>query len=190
MNTKKFFKRFAVLASTAVFSLSTIQSAYAAPGNLATAPLFLSTIVEPNVFFTLDDSGSMDWDLVVEDTTANTGNPVVGSLPTDDAGNRIAYLESTWTQLYSSSKEVLRPSDAGNAAWDKYWVFRNFNGNKLYYNPSTVYTPWPGSQAGGSPMYLDADPTNALKDPNDPAGDSVDLTVAQTTFAPYWRTAT
>ena len=49
MFTNKLIKGFAIFVSSTIFSLSTIQSAYAAPGNLATAPLFLSTIVEPNV---------------------------------------------------------------------------------------------------------------------------------------------
>ena len=57
MFTKKLINGLAVIVSTSVFSMSTIQSAFAAPGPLATAPLFLSNIVEPNVFLTLDDSG-------------------------------------------------------------------------------------------------------------------------------------
>jgi hypothetical protein len=54
----------ATLAQTLMAAAITVlpqQGAIAAPGNLPAAPLFLSTIVEPNVFFTLDDSGSMDW---------------------------------------------------------------------------------------------------------------------------------
>jgi hypothetical protein len=38
MNIKKIFKGLTIITSTAVFSLLSIQSAYAAPGNLATAP--------------------------------------------------------------------------------------------------------------------------------------------------------
>ena len=61
MFMQKPLKGFTYFALSAFLGLSTFQSAYAAPGTLARAPLFLSTIVEPNVFFTLDDSGSMDW---------------------------------------------------------------------------------------------------------------------------------
>ena len=174
MFTKNLFKGFAIFVSSTIFSMSTMQSAYAAPGNLATAPLFLSSIVEPNVFFTLDDSGSMDYELVVEDVTA--GIPTANGLPTDDNNDRIGYLHPTWSQLYKA-RSILAPSDEGNALWDKYWVFRNHNGNKIYYNPGTIYTPWPGSRADGSPMYTDADPTNAPKDPNSPSGQTTNLTV-------------
>ena len=44
------------------------STAFAAPGNLAQQPLFLGTTVQPNIFFGLDDSGSMDWE-----TTLNAG---------------------------------------------------------------------------------------------------------------------
>ena len=60
MASNKFSKTLAVITASTVLSLATAQSAHAAPGALATAPLFLSTIVEPNVYFTVDDSGSMD----------------------------------------------------------------------------------------------------------------------------------
>ena len=52
---------FAQTLVAAAITVMPLHSAQAAPGNLPAAPLFLSTIVEPNVFFTLDDSGSMDW---------------------------------------------------------------------------------------------------------------------------------
>jgi len=37
----------------------------AAPLNLANSPLFLATSVEPNITFVNDDSGSMDWGIMV-----------------------------------------------------------------------------------------------------------------------------
>lgn len=160
--------------SAAILSVIPLHHAQSAPGTLPTAPLFLSTIVEPNVFFTLDDSGSMDYELVVEDTTA--GIPTSNGLPTDDNGDRIGYLHPSWSQLYSA-RSTLPPSNGTLASWDKYWVLRNFNGNKLYYNPGITYTPWSGSKADGTAMYSNADETNALDDPDNPAGQSVDLTV-------------
>lgn len=53
----------------------------AAPGNLADSPLFVSTAVQPNIFFLVDDSGSMDWEvlktngaLIAHGTGSNSGN--------------------------------------------------------------------------------------------------------------------
>lgn len=41
-------------------------SALAAPLNLSNTPLSASTAVNPNVFFQLDDSGSMDWEIMTQ----------------------------------------------------------------------------------------------------------------------------
>ena len=70
MITKNIRKKAITIASAVLLTIGSSQSAYAAPGTLATAPLFLSTLVEPNVFFTLDDSGSMGWNLMVQEGTA------------------------------------------------------------------------------------------------------------------------
>jgi len=177
MFTKKLIKGLAVIVSTSVFSMSTIQSAFAAPGTLAVAPLFLSNSVDPNVFFTLDDSGSMDYELVVEDTSANTGYPVDNGLPTNklNNGSRIGYLHPTWNQLYGG-RAILPPSDGQQTDWDRYWVFRNHNGNRLYYNPDVTYTPWAGSNPDGTPMYDNAVFENAPKDP-DNSSQTVNLNI-------------
>ena len=50
----------------ALFVAMPLQQAQSAPGNLPSAPLFLSTIVEPNIFLTLDNSGSMGWETLVQ----------------------------------------------------------------------------------------------------------------------------
>ena len=173
MFTKKLLKGLATIVSTTIFSMSTIQSAYAAPGNLATAPLFLSTIVEPNVFFTIDDSGSMDWGPMVANGTA--GLATTGGLPIIDNEDR-AYYAHSFSRLYNGSRYVLPPADGTRADWDLGWVVRNHNANLNYYNPNVVYTPWPGTNADGTPMFTDADPEAALKDPFNTGGESVDLT--------------
>ncbi len=49
------------LLVAALFVIMPLQQARSAPGTLPAAPLFLSTIIEPNIFFSLDDSGSMAW---------------------------------------------------------------------------------------------------------------------------------
>ena len=198
MFTKKLFKGFAIFVSSTIFSMSTIQSAYAAPGNLATAPLFLSSIVEPNIFLTLDDSGSMNWGPMVENGTA--GIATAGGLPII-YNNERAYYAPTLSRLYTGrgylppwgvqAADVVvngTPStpkgisdlpfeiDLLIAEWDRSWVVRNHDGNRNYYNPSNTYIPWAGSNSDGSPMFTDADPTRALKDPTKPGGEWVDLT--------------
>ncbi|MCP4392545.1 MAG: hypothetical protein GY802_29915, partial [Gammaproteobacteria bacterium] len=175
MFTNKFSKGLAVIAASAVLSLSTLQSAYAAPGTLATAPLFLSTIVEPNVFLTLDDSGSMEWVTMVQEGTAgfttSSGMPLLN-------GDRLGYWHPSWPEGLKSFAETVPPSTLGVSNWDDTWVFRTHHGNSLYYNPAITYKPWPGSDEDGDPLYEDAVVTKVLQDPDDPGGNWVDITKA------------
>jgi len=176
MFTKNLFKGFAIFVSSTIFSMSTIQSAYAAPGNLATAPLFLSSIVEPNVFFTLDDSGSMAWVVIVQEGTA--GFTTSSGLPLLN-GDRLGYWHPTWSEDLKPFAETVPPSKPtahNHSDWEDTWVFRTHHGNALYYNPARTYVPWPGAEEDGSPMYTDAVETKTLQDPNDKGGNNVDLT--------------
>ena len=167
MNSKKIFKGLAVIVSSTIFSMSTIQSAYAAPGPLATAPLYLSSVVEPNVFFTLDDSGSMEWTMMV----AKSGYSGLASVN----GRYRGYLHPTWYEQYKPAWsgldiDVLPPSEnTGVGMFDDTWIFRTHHGNGLYYNPATKYEPWAGTNADGNPMYDKADPEAVLRDPDAPA---------------------
>ncbi len=163
---------FAYVLLTATTTVMSMQSAFAGPGTLPQAPLFLSSIVEPNVFLTLDDSGSMDWELMVNEGTG--GLTTDGGLPYVD-GLRRGYYSPTFPRLYGS-RRVLPPADGTDPEWDKGWIGRNSFANKNYYNPSVTYEPWAGSDASGNPLYTDADPTAVLKDPNDTGGDEMDLT--------------
>jgi type IV pilus assembly protein PilY1 len=159
----------ATLAQTLMAAAITVlpqQGAIAAPGNLPAAPLFLSTIVEPNVFFTLDDSGSMDWGPMQSSTS---GLATSSGLPVIDSRLR-AYYTPSFTHLYPPSTGIytLPPADGTHAEWDRAWVARNHLANRNYYNPSIKYSPWPGTRADGTPMYKDADPTEALEHPDIP----------------------
>jgi type IV pilus assembly protein PilY1 len=187
----------ALLAS--IVTVLPLKGAYAGPGTLPPAPLFLSSIVEPNVFFTLDDSGSMDSGPMVKEGTA--GLTTKQGLPFIDNDDR-GYYTPTFSRL-TNSRGYLPPWGMNSAfinvtsgtynsgvdypalyadflalitEWDRSWVVRNHEGNPTYYNPSITYIPWIGSKVDGSPMYIDADPTKALKDPDYPGGEGVDLT--------------
>ena len=87
----------ALLAS--IVTVLPLKSARAGPGTLPAAPLFLSTLVEPNVFMTLDDSGSMDWGPLVKNNTAglatDQGLPIIDN---DDRG----YYTPTFSRLYTN----------------------------------------------------------------------------------------
>ena len=56
--------RFFLSWLTSVYLLAVVTSTQAAELNLASSPLFLGTQIDPNIFFMLDDSGSMDWEIL------------------------------------------------------------------------------------------------------------------------------
>jgi type IV pilus assembly protein PilY1 len=161
--------------TAALLTAMPLLPASGAPGTLPSAPLFLSTLVESNIYFTLDDSGSMDWEPIVRTDTGlgtNSGLPIVDGL-------RRAYYTPTFGHLYTTGNGyyVLPPSNGSDPDWDTGWVVRNHISNPNYYNPGVTYKPWPGTRSDGTPMYTDADPTAALERADVPAGESVDLTV-------------
>ena len=108
---------------------------YAGPGSVADKPLFLEQAVKPNIFFVLDDSGSMDWEvlksngaLAVHGTSYNSGD--LDFTPNNDTERRelcVGY-------------------------------------NVLAYDPNVTYTPWRGNDYFGNP-FQDQDPGNAHVNP-------------------------
>lgn len=61
---KKFWKTANLLTTFSVSLIAGMANVYAAPLSLSDKPLFLGNTIEPNVFFDVDDSGSMDWEVL------------------------------------------------------------------------------------------------------------------------------
>lgn len=157
------FRKLATATSICLLTLSSTYNSYAAPGTLPTVPLFNTNLsVEPNVFFTIDDSGSMDWELIFSQGATSfatdQGLPIIG-------GSRVGYMIPSW------SNNVV-PSLANDP---NSWIFRNFNANALYYDSVTDYDPWKGYDAAGNRLYTDADPTSVRENPNS-SGNTLDIT--------------
>jgi len=135
---------------------------------LPTSPLFLGMSVEPNVFFLLDDSGSMDWSTMA---SGPNGLPSV-----EGVTSYYAYLFPNPYRLYTygSYSGVVGAMDITDPTKDA-WRVRNYHYNGVYYNPAVTYKPWPGKDASGNPLYTDANPKAAPYDPNNPNGSTVDL---------------
>ena len=103
---------------SAVLIWAFVGLAYAAETDISTTPLNTysapsSTDVKPNVFFILDDSGSMDWDFMPDWACASisTRNSSCSNTGQDPASTRAEYL------------------------------FRNNAYNGMYYNPAVKYVP-------------------------------------------------
>ncbi len=185
MNAKTY--KIGLLSALSALMIFSGNTAFAAPGKLSDTPLFVTTTVEPNIFFTLDDSGSMDWEAIIPDTGlfARYNNGV-----TQFNGDWQAYLHPGWSNYkyyaYSSynnyDRNIIPPAAYSNTSTStliqSFWVMQNHNYNTLYYNPLTEYKPWKGVDSSGNPLYQPADPREVTRDPNDVnhTGDTVDLT--------------
>lgn len=168
MNMPSFKKSTACIVIITHMAAFTLPSAQAAPGTLASAPLYLSTAVEPNIMFLLDDSGSMEWEFLAQG--ANDGIPSIGNL------NRYYVLPSAnngQDQYYPPDFPYTVPSVTLVA---DAWRARSSSFNALYYNPSIVYEPWDGVDATGAALYTNATPTAARVNPNNAAAGTLNLT--------------
>lgn len=118
---------------------------------IAPAPLFVNTSVKPNIFFMVDDSGSMDWEVLKSD------------------GARSVY---TNTSSYPDSGDL----DITPTRNDRDEILESCAGyNVLYYDPNETYIPWKGKDVNGN-TYVDQSITSARRDPYYPASGSVNLT--------------
>jgi len=159
------------LFMAALFAVMPLQQARSAPGILPAAPLFLSTNIEPNIFFLLDDSGSMAWVPMIPNNlggiTQDTGRFFTG-IPLFNNSLRF-YYNPNWYAHGSIIPPV--------SAYPEAWILKSNSANATYYNPDVTYLPWAGTDASGNPLYTDANPFFITIDPNSPAGKKTDLTV-------------
>jgi type IV pilus assembly protein PilY1 len=147
-------------------------------------PPLLKNNVPPNIVFTLDDSGSMQWDAVPDSMTYNGSSA-------DADGNRYGSLG------YPTPKGIYR-----NGALDwgqtigfgsdlKVAQYRSSTLNAIYYNPEIVYSPW--IDAAGNNMAA-ANPAAAKFTPINPSDNTstlpvIDLTAVTTACAPWTTNA-
>lgn len=181
------------LVVTGFFALGASLSANAAPVDIASSPLYLSTSVKPNVILAIDDSGSMDSEVLMpgNDGAAwwHTGDKsFVGRDRNDNAASGVINFNSVGTAGSTWKKYVyLFPNGSGtgnriytDSSNDHYAIpplpqfafFRSSAYNKMYFDPAVSYKPWVDY---GSTTFANANPTNA---PSDPVrgGNSLNLT--------------
>ncbi|MBV1930327.1 MAG: hypothetical protein KUG71_01320 [Porticoccaceae bacterium] len=146
---------------------ASIATASATPLSLSPVPLLLGGGLPANIMFTLDDSGSMHFEYLPDDTMTR-------------------YVFPRATNVYGPSDYSNRLAEFNNALSYSVRV-RSPQINKLYYNPEITYLPWSTSSGG---ILAPASPTCALHNPKNPGtGANVcrNLTVNNTQQA-RWRT--
>jgi type IV pilus assembly protein PilY1 len=145
---------------------------------LSTYPLFLGgSSVEPNVMMILDDSGSMQFEIMPEEYTFRFSG-ISGSSTEDTVFYLFPYNEGIYPDesghydidsAYNNDGDghdrrgrvLLFDFDLDNH-YNK--LVRSFYYNKIYYNPSVRYTPWVDSEGV---QFANATPTAAYNNPYD-----------------------
>lgn len=139
-----------------VLMLSLGMNTWAAPLSLSNSPLFLGVSVDPNVFFMMDDSGSMDWEVMTQSheyytnywenagVAANTDGLWLGFSSAGPCSGRRAYafLFNNSDNAYDSCTYPVVQQHT--EAYVRDWRGRSADFNLLYYNPGQTYLPWPG----------------------------------------------
>ncbi|OUS29267.1 hypothetical protein A9Q99_09145 [Gammaproteobacteria bacterium 45_16_T64] len=190
MNSNKigYFKAISYSITTAFITMSTVHGGDL---NLSTEALELRTSSEPNVVIIIDDSGSMDWEVVTRDFSnnmiftakqrdgSNSGTGDVTHRDADDSGTANCNFGSPTFggYIYGVEFGTNNYTDNGNdcnTADDEAWRFRNASFNPMYFDPDKTYTPWAGVDKNGN-EYGDIDITSAPDNPYDPS-ETVDLT--------------
>ncbi len=147
-----------------------VSSVYAGP--LADGPLFLGGNISPNVMFTLDDSGSMQFEI----------------MPGDLIKKNVRYMFPRASGIYGAddySNYVVGFNGADFDSSNQYTAsLRSSHVNKIYYNPAVRYLPW--SNSDGSLMG-NASPTCAPHNPKNTGAGCRNLTVNNTQTARWLK---
>lgn len=161
MFSKKLTFLFLVIAIT--------SNAQATDLSISPVPLFLGGAVEPNIMFTLDDSGSMHWE-VMPDENLHYSN----------------FMFPRPNGIYGGTDYSNQVPNFNNNNVHNFFT-RSSSNNAVFYNPDITYTPW--SDSGGTSMG-DANPAAALYNPAITALGTIDLTTQQTQNACWFSHTT
>ncbi len=172
--------------------------------NISNIPLEQTNNVPANVLVVLDDSGSMDWNMIVDSTDEN-GGYVLDNRDARSSGSNTTTYTYLWdlpTNQYGSNNRYGRilPTEEGlddntNTDNNEYgvWRARNYKFNSLYYNPNIMYRPWIGQDVNNNDFanaYINfATNTSAIRlEPRDPSNtfDILDTHDYESTDVPDW----
>jgi len=128
-----------VLASLIIYLVVAPAPGVVADIELSDIPMFTRVLPPPaNIMFVLDDSGSMNFDILVRGGyDGSFPNPINAS---DQRG--FCYLfDDTGDNVYKASDQ---PNWYAGSEGRKYWKSQWYPVNVMYYNPNVDYLPWPG----------------------------------------------
>jgi len=175
----EFHRPFRITCASAALLLALVPAlSHPAPGTLPSTPLFLGTSVKPNIMLAIDDSGSMDSEVLFASNDGALwwhtgdksfiGHEAEGAVNFNTSGS----ANDTWKKYV-----YLFPNGtgAGNRVYGdsthdhfaipplpQYAYARSAAYNKAYYDPSVTYAAWVDY---GAVTYGNIAPTNAPSDP-------------------------
>jgi len=171
-----------ILTAVLALQLGFPAPVVAAITDIASVPVGSSSTVKPNVVFVLDDSGSMDFELLLPtndgafwwDATARSGWEAGGAPKFNTAGNATGSWYK-YSHLFPNgcTQDTRRDCDAipGNAHFAipptaQFASLRSSAYNPLYYNPRITYQPWgPAYISGATRTFANAATTAARSHP-------------------------
>lgn len=136
--------------------------------DLADVPMAVKNTVLPNIMFTLDDSGSMHFEVMPDSLRFGNDTRFPGSV----------FVFPRATSVYGGNDYSNNVVDFVDT--NRFARYSRSSNNKLYYNPALRYVPW--SNSDGS-LMANADPTSAYHNPADTSKGSRNLTVDNTQTA-------
>lgn len=167
------------LPAMPVFLLACCAALPVAPAvalDIPATPLKATQSVYPNILFLLDDSGSMQWEIMPEDYLDSYH---LFPPPSAQLYGGTGYGEGSSGALYRL------PSFREDNIYNVF--LRSSDNNTMYYNPTISYVPWKDANgdyyASGGKAY--ADPAAAYWNPGLTSKGTIDLT-AQQTSKQYW----
>ncbi|MAZ43825.1 MAG: pilus assembly protein [Legionellales bacterium] len=154
--------------------------------DLATTPLFLGSTVKPNIFFMVDDSGSMDWSILtpVHWHACSYDPNITGSYYSSECGFEITNgMMRTWANnnwryiayMYRTSDNDY-PDDCNSTSYasneacgaeDSDWRVLSSDLNVIYYNPDSTHSPWNGPCVDTDELCTNASFSNARSNPRE-----------------------
>lgn len=132
--------------------------------DISTSPLLTGSAVAPNVMFVLDDSGSMQWEVMPDDILY------------------AYYLFPRPSSVYGASVYDNFVPNFSDSDWVNVYL-RSSTNNSVFYDPLVVYTPWAGYDGSATTSYGNVSPTSAPYNPVRASAGTLNLTVSQSMYA-------
>lgn len=153
--------------------------------NIPNVPLQSGSTVPPNIMFIIDDSGSMQSEILPDESIDRvTHNSNGSTVSITNIGRVFPRVDG----LYGSTFGGANVGEYNNTVADPDNVYgriiRTALFNPQYYNPNVTYRPW--VRADGT-TYPDADATCAYWNPEDTSKGCVNLTQAQSYSSVWWQ---